>query len=440
MSAPLPSDDVPLGTAALPPPPGDRTVAPPSGVAELPPHAQETTAPTERRRAWATIHAGVHERQLPRFRILRPHAQGGLGEVFIAHDTELNREVALKEIQLPYADDSEAQTRFLREAEITGRLEDPGIVPVYALGHYADGRPFYAMRLIRGESMTEAIRQIHEAKTACKFFGESSVPIRLLLARFVVVCQTIAFAHSRGVIHRDLKPGNVMLGPYGETLVIDWGLAKASSEAAELAHGDGEPAVITKAKEVEATQAGTVMGTPAYMSPEQAAGHPELLGPASDVYSLGAILYTILTGKPPCAGANHLEVLRQVQEGRWPAPREVRKEIPAELEAICLKAMALRYAGRYPTALALATDVERWLLVAEEEPRGVWWPFAQRAGESGGCRFWSTFTLLLLLFVVVGGVLLFRAFGPSRSLSQISALVGVLIACKNRWSAPPRER
>src|SRR5262249_36776960 len=155
----------------------------------------------------------------PRFRILRPHAKGGLGEVFVARDTELNRQVALKEIQLQHADQASSRARFLLEAEITGALEHPGIVPVYGLGHYPDGRPFYAMRFVRGDNLAAAIRRYHHPETPDRDPARRDLEFRKLLGRFVDVCNAIAYAHSKGVLHRDLKPDNVMLGRYGETLV-----------------------------------------------------------------------------------------------------------------------------------------------------------------------------------------------------------------------------
>src|SRR5438105_10391453 len=161
-----------------------------------------------------------------RFRILRPHAKGGLGMVYVAHDEELHREVALKEIQDRHAHDAESRSRFLLEAEITGGLEHPGIVPVYGLGQYADGRPFYAMRFVKGDSLKDAIARFHKAELPGRDPGERTLALRKLLGRFIDVCNAIAYAHSRGVLHRDLKPGNIMLGKYGETLVVDWGLAK----------------------------------------------------------------------------------------------------------------------------------------------------------------------------------------------------------------------
>ena len=154
-----------------------------------------------------------------RFRILRPHAQGGLGEVFVAEDTELNREVALKEIRPKYAGNNASRARFLLEAEVTGGLEHPGIVPVYGLGRYDDGRPFYAMRFVKGKSLKEAIERFHRATWSNP--ADRVLEQRKLLGRFVDVCQAIEYAHSRGVLHRDLKPSNVMLGKYGETLVVE---------------------------------------------------------------------------------------------------------------------------------------------------------------------------------------------------------------------------
>ena len=161
-----------------------------------------------------------------RFRILRYHDRGGVGEIYVAYDEELNREVALKQIQARHADHPESSSRFLVEAEITGSLEHPGIIPIYGLGRYEGGRPFYAMRFIKGTSLKNAISAFHGGDAEGRGRSTWSLELRQLLSRFVDVCNAVAYAHSRGVLHRDLKPANILLGPFGETLVVDWGLAK----------------------------------------------------------------------------------------------------------------------------------------------------------------------------------------------------------------------
>jgi eukaryotic-like serine/threonine-protein kinase len=325
-----------------------------------------------------TINAGG-----ARFRILRPHARGGLGEVYVARDEELGREVALKEIQERYAGSSDSRSRFVLEAEVTGGLEHPGIVPVYGLGQYADGRPFYAMRFIRGDSLKDVIERFHRAETGPRDPGARNLELRQLLGRFVDVCHAIAYAHHRGVLHRDLKPGNIMLGQYGETLVVDWGLAKtlgrAESAAVNLAAAEG-PLLTSSMSGSAPTQMGSTLGTPGYMSPEQASGRLDLLGPASDVYSLGATLYCLLTGRAPFTDASDMgELLRRVERGEFPRPRQAKPDVPLPLEAICLKAMAMRPEDRYGGARLLAADIEHWMA---DEPTSAWAePWTVRAGR-----------------------------------------------------------
>jgi serine/threonine-protein kinase len=332
---------------------------------------------------------GASSSSSQRFRVLRPHARGGLGEVLLALDQELHREVALKQIQDRHADSIESRLRFLLEAEITGGLEHPGIVPVYALGVYEDGRPYYAMRFIRGESFKEAIERFHagdgpSGRNAtegvpyrARLASERSLELRQLLGRFIDVCNAIAYAHARGIVHRDLKPANVMLGKYGETLVVDWGLAKPVDRSAVREEAPEGALMPSSAEASMGTMLGSSVGTPQFMSPEQAAGRTDQLGPASDVYSLGATLYALLTGQPAVGGTDVGAILWQVQLGMFPRPSQIKPGVPRALEAVCLKAMALRPEDRYASARDLADDVEHWLA---DEPVSAWRePWAVRA-------------------------------------------------------------
>ena len=312
-----------------------------------------------------------------RFRILRPHAKGCLGAVFVALDLELNREVALKQILDAHAHDPVSRQRFLLEAEVTGGLEHPGIVPVYGLGTYADSRPYYAMRFVRGDTLKEAIDHFHADDTMKNALGRRLLELRKLLRRFTDVCNAIDYAHSRGVLHRDIKPANIVVGRYGETLVVDWGLAKVTGRSDPLA---GERTLLPSSSSGSSeTLPGSALGTPAYMSPEQAEGDLDRLSARSDVYSLGATLYCLLTGRPPFAGAAG-EVVHAVQRGEYPPPRQLDGSVDPALEAVCLKAMALRPADRYPTPRALADDVDKW---AADEPVTAWRePASRRARRS----------------------------------------------------------
>jgi serine/threonine-protein kinase len=305
----------------------------------------------------ATHSVGTATSDGQRFRIVRPHARGGLGDVFVALDDELHREVALKQIIEKHADDPVSRQRFVAEAEITGALEHPGVVPVYGLGTYGGGRPYYAMRFIKGDSLKKAIEQFHGDDTLKNSPGRRSLELRKLLRRFLDVCNAVGYAHSRGVIHRDLKPSNIILGQHGETLVVDWGLAKAIGRADPTV---GEQTIAPSSSGSSETLPGSALGTPAYMSPEQAGGELDRLGLRSDVYSLGATLYCLLTGKPPLEGEDVGEILRKVQAGEFRAPRAVNPALDKALEAVCTKAMATAPRDRYASSRALAEDVERW--------------------------------------------------------------------------------
>jgi serine/threonine-protein kinase len=316
-----------------------------------------------------------------RFTILKKHAQGGLGLVSLAHDERLNRPVALKEIRADKRGSQILQRRFLTEAEITSQLQHPGIVPIYGLEEDEAGEPYYTMRFVEGKTLAQAILEFHRRKRESpKLASFDSLMFRELLQRFINVCQTVAYAHSKGVIHRDLKPANIMLGDFGETLVLDWGLAKRflsadssvlSEESEVLNSGLSTP-------DPGLTAAGQILGTPAYMSPEQAEGREEL-GSATDIYALGAILYEILTARPPYEGRNADEILTRVRAGPPPSPLEAERCAPAALASVCRKALERQPQCRYVTASDLAQDVGRWL--ADEPVAAHAEPWRQRVAR-----------------------------------------------------------
>jgi eukaryotic-like serine/threonine-protein kinase len=269
-----------------------------------------------------------------RYRALRYLARGGMGTVWLAEDTILNRQVALKILD-PADDSAELASRLLREAHILARLEHPGIVPVHDAGTLADGRPFYCMKYVEGQTLDQYVR------------GGSSLPDRLnLLER---IAEPLAFAHSKGILHRDLKPENIMIGSFGEVLVMDWGVAKikeaVQSEVGPEAQGDPSSNFSTGLPE---TAHGRILGTPGYMSPEQAQGEIGSIDERTDVYSLGAILAFMLTGRGP-------EKLDRSSSSGLSRP------VPRPLRAICAKAMAPDPVTRYAFVQELSSDITKYL-------------------------------------------------------------------------------
>jgi tetratricopeptide (TPR) repeat protein len=269
--------------------------------------------------------------------------RGGMGRIVSATDTRLGRPVAIKEL---HRDLTGGATRFVREALVTARLQHPSIVPVYEAGRWPDGVPFYAMKMVSGQSLSVLIRSGH------------TLAARLaLLPHVIAVAEAIAYAHSQRIIHRDLKPANILVGPFGETVVVDWGLAK------DLARPSEEPstpagALRAAGASADSTVVGTVLGTPHFMPPEQARG--EAVDERADVYALGAILYYLLRGEPPHSGKTANEALAAVVSG---APEPVESHVPDaphELCAIVRKAMSPAREERYPTAGELAADLRRF--------------------------------------------------------------------------------
>ncbi len=344
-----------------------------------------------------------------RYTLSRLHATGGIGRVWLARDASLGRDVALKELRPERAGQPALWARFLREAQVTGQLEHPGIVPVYEVGRRPDDQaPFYTMRFVRGRTLAEAARAYHERRARG---AAGPLELRELLTAFVGVCQAVAYAHSRGVLHRDLKPQNVVLGDYGEVIVLDWGLARVTGEA------DGDPAAgrapvaLPGEGSRDETLAGQVLGTPAYMAPEQAEGRLDLLDVRTDVYGLGAVLYDVLEGRPPFDGPDTTAVLRRVVHEAPAPPQALAPGVPRALQAVCLKALAKRPAERYAAALALAEDVKRWLadepVSAYRDPpavRAVRWARRHRTGVAAAVALAVT----ALVGLSLGSALLWR--------------------------------
>jgi eukaryotic-like serine/threonine-protein kinase len=284
------------------------------------------------------------------------HARGGIGRVWKARDGLLGRDVALKEIRPELAGDPAVERRFREEARITAGLEHPNIITLHDLSTDPN-RPFYTMRFLDGRTLKEAVHAHYGRKANAP---PAPLDFRGLLDAFLDVCHALAFAHSRGVIHRDLKGGNIMVGPFGEVAVLDWGLAR------EIGAVDDPLARPTIALadlpgDMSRTMAGSPIGTAQYMPPEQAAGRADVIGVCSDVFGLGAILYLILTGRPPYDGPSQTETIRKALNHEFPRPSAMKSSIPPALEAICLKAMAKKPEDRYESAPALADDVRRWL-------------------------------------------------------------------------------
>ena len=308
---------------------------------------------------------------------------GATGEVFVAFDKNLGREVAIKLFRLKGPG---ARDRFVAEAQVTAQLQHPQVVPVFELGEMEDGTPFLAMKRVEGESLLAWLGRRPSLEQRIEVMQRT--------------CDAMAYAHDRKILHRDLKPENVMVGAYGQVLVMDWGLARPMGQA----RGAGLH-VDRFARSSQRTMEGMIAGTPAYMSPEQAEGRVGELDQRSDVYGLGAVLYELLVGAPPFDG-EPMAVLEQVKAGKFKRPRQRRPEIPRELEAVVLKAMARRPQQRYGSATAMREDLDAFLA---RRPlvhlRSTWgerlgkWAFRHRAAVGAGVA-----VALAAAFLLLGGL------------------------------------
>jgi len=319
--------------------------------------------------------ADVLPRRIGNYELIEVIGRGGMGLVYRARQVNLDRVVALKLIKSPFPS-NEDKLRFIAEAQVTGQIEHPNIVPVHEVGADEQGRPYFVMKLVHGESLSDVLMRLRRGERTTQML----FPLTRLLHIFCEVCQAAAFAHSKSILHRDLKPSNVMIGDFGEVQLMDWGLARKfegpvsdTAGLVAIAPGQRPLRVRTQSGGVRIVNApeeggpGMVAGTPEYMSPEHAAGEPQALHPRSDVYSLGALLFEILTFRPPHVDADTRALMRKVATEPVDFPKQggFRPKVPQTLRAVALKALAYKPEDRYVGALALLLDVRA---VLEDRP------------------------------------------------------------------------
>lgn len=378
-------EDDPLAATTAPPLPRASAIASSLRAEATPISGVEATMAGPR--LATNDHARLVEVERAHYTFGEEIARGGMGRILRARDRRLGREVAVKELLGATPD---ARARFEREARITARLQHPAIVNIYEAGTFADGSPFYAMKLVAGTSFDKVIERTEPAARL------GLLPIVLAIA------DALAYAHSRNVIHRDLKPHNILVGEFGETVVIDWGLAKdLSPDAADDSHSPSRPDQRVRPDQGETIE-GSVMGTPAYMPREQAAGDP--VDARADVYAIGAILYKALTGKTPYVGKTAQEILDAVLREPPVALEKIAPETPVDLRTIVARAMARDRANRYPSAGELADDLRRYQtgqLVASHEYSS--WQLMRRFIRRNR-RVLSVAAVLVTILVVVSVV------------------------------------
>ena len=297
----------------------------------------------------------------PRYRFCGLIGRGGMGRVFEVHDHVLGRNVAMKVARRGLTE--AAASRFVAEAQATSQLEHPGIVPVYDLGRLPSGEAFYTMPLIRGRTLSDLIGAVHRAAGPLGAWVPSptGVTFRRLVSHLFAVCEALAYAHTRGVVHRDLKPDNIMVGDFGITLVLDWGLARVVGQTDPRPDPSPSEAIRTTRTSMDSlgTLDGTVVGTPGYLAPEQARG--EACDARADVHALGAVLYEVLTGKPPFHGPSRFDTLAAVLHTAAVPPRRTAGPVPEELGALAMACLAKSPDDRPADAGVLSRRLSEWI-------------------------------------------------------------------------------
>jgi eukaryotic-like serine/threonine-protein kinase len=338
--------------------------------------------------------------------------EGGMGTVHRIFDRSLRREAALKLLKSEVLNKEREVQRFVAEAQITGQLDHPNIVPIHELGADPAGARFFTMKLVVGETLDTMVARLGERRLEPEILAD-------LLGVFVKVCDAVAFAHSRGVIHRDLKPANIMVGEFGQVYVMDWGIARL------LAHAPAGRAVdVDAAGALELDVPGAIIGTPRYMPPEQIQGRHDEVDQRADIFALGGTLYHILCGRAPYTDDNYFSILIKAQKGEIPPPGDLPNgdNIPRELARIAMKALARDAGARYASVADLQRDVERFL-------RGVWYlptlvfppgAILIREGDEGDSAFILVEGHCRVLKNVKGQQVEMRTLGPGEVFGEMA--------------------
>ena len=395
---------------------------------------QQTAGTTNRRSDKAADQFAKDQAELlplgtDRYNNIEEIGRGGWGVVVRAHDRQLDRDVAVKKLGPQANRDSDVARRFLHEARITGQLQHPGIVPVFERGVSPEDRqPYYAMKLLDGTTLKDVIRAYHDMSAG----RAKRTQFHSLLNSLIDVCHAVGYAHSRTIIHRDLKPANIIVGEFGETVVVDWGLAKDLSDTTQSEEANvatiqgGTPLPVNSGSgrlggmlDSAVTRHGSVIGTPAFMSPEQARGAVGEIDTTSDTYSLGTILYLMLAGELPFHGDDVQTTLKHVIRGEYRHPRAINKQVPTALEAICVKAMSRNRAERYQNAEQLANDLQHYL--ANEPVSAHQDSIVDRAGR--WCRRNPTIaatSIAVGILISVGGLITSTIVGEANRTERLA--------------------
>lgn len=364
------------------------------------------------------ILAEIRKPPAERLQIEARAASGGMGAIDVAVDRALERRVALKTLHAHLRTSDSTVRMFLREARLTGLLDHPHIVPVYDLGERDGDRLYFAMKLVEGQTLGDVIRGLPRGPL-------DTATLFSLLDVVTKICDALAFAHSRGVLHCDIKPANVMVGEFGQVYMMDWGIARLiGSDLAPASSGTPDVSAAGP-RHVSATD-NSVIGTPCYMSPEQARGDRSRLDPRSDVFLIGSLLYEILTRRPPYTSADRAETIHLATAGSFPAPRKIAKDrsVPPELERIVLRAMAKDPEGRYQTVNALREDLVRFMRGGGDFPRKA---FAAgetvvREGEPGDAAYIILEGRCEILKDLPGGAEVLNILGPGDVFGEMAIL------------------